>query len=25
MPKGAAPPDFPTISIDQTMQIHQGD
>jgi hypothetical protein len=25
MPKGTVPPHFPTISIDQTMEIHQGD
>jgi len=25
MPPGVAPPHFPTISIDQTMQVHQGD
>jgi len=25
MPKGVDPPRFPTISIDQTMQIHQSD
>src|SRR5512135_1654577 len=24
-PAGVTPPHFPTISIDQTMQIHQGD
>ena len=24
MPAGVAPPHFPTISIDQTMEIHQG-
>ncbi|HVA94564.1 MAG TPA: type IV pilin protein [Candidatus Dormibacteraeota bacterium] len=24
MPKGTVAPDFPTISIDQTMEIHQG-
>jgi hypothetical protein len=25
MPAGVAPPRFPTFTIDQTMQIHQGD
>src|ERR1700730_7341365 len=25
MPKGVEPPHFPTYSIDQTMEIHQGD
>jgi Tfp pilus assembly protein PilE len=25
LPKGATPPHFPTLSIDQTMEIHQGD
>jgi hypothetical protein len=25
MPAGAAPPHFPTFTIDQTMEIHQGD
>jgi hypothetical protein len=25
MPKGVAPPHFPTFTIDQTMQVHQGD
>lgn len=25
MPKGVAPPIFPTFSIDQTMEIHQSD
>lgn len=25
MPKGTVPPHFPTISIDQTMEIHQSD
>jgi hypothetical protein len=25
MPKGVTPPRFPTISIDQTMEIHQSD
>jgi hypothetical protein len=25
VPKGVEPPHFPTITIDQTMEIHQGD
>ncbi|MGH9678452.1 MAG: type IV pilin protein [Candidatus Acidiferrales bacterium] len=25
MPKGVAPPRWPTISVDQTMQVHQSD
>jgi hypothetical protein len=25
MPKGVPPPHFPTFTIDQTMQVHQGD
>jgi hypothetical protein len=25
MPKGVTPPHFPTFSIDQTMEVHQGD
>ena len=25
MPAGVAPPHFPTFSVDQTMEIHQGD
>jgi hypothetical protein len=25
MPNGVAPPHFPTYSVDQTMEIHQGD
>jgi hypothetical protein len=25
MPAGVAPPHFPTLTIDQTMEVHQGD